>query len=63
MAPDQVSQIGARLASAGIGLLCLKTDLFSNGQATQDWFREGIAPADRLPKRASHVTIATNKKC
>ncbi|WP_027058685.1 amidohydrolase family protein [Mesorhizobium loti] len=61
MAPDQVSQIGARLASAGIGLAVLPaTDLFLNGRGHDRLVPRGIAPADRLAAAGVAVAIATN---
>jgi len=61
MAPDQVSQIGARLASAGIGLAVLPaTDLFLNGRGYDRLAPRGIAPADRLAKAGVAVAVATN---
>jgi cytosine deaminase len=61
MAPGQVSQIGTRLASAGIGLSVLPaTDLFLNGRGHDRLVPRGIAPADRLARAGATVAIATN---
>lgn len=61
MVPDQVFQIGARLASAGIGVSVLPaTDLFLNGRGYDRLVARGIAPADRLAGAGVAVAIATN---